>query len=105
MATIAPSREHNNTVHALNRTIHVLAEQRRLPLVDLYGQIERVDVFSLLEEDGVHLTWEESHGRPRRAAFIRSGYLLRSWAIVMRKAMDVKEKVLDVVRARRVTPV
>jgi hypothetical protein len=102
MATITPSREHNNVVQTLNRAIQAVAEQRRLPLLDLYGQIERlgVDVFSLLAEDGVHLTWEDRPVRPRRAAFIRSGYLLRSWAIV-RKAMDVKEKVVDAASARR----
>jgi hypothetical protein len=83
----------------MNEALGRLAEARKLPLLDIYAEMERriQNVFDFLEDDGVHLTSDPPEGPPTEETFLKSGYLLRSY-LTVRKGMEVKEKVFDVLR-------
>jgi hypothetical protein len=53
------------------------------------------NIFEFLEGDGLHLTWNPPKGPPTKQNFLKSGYLLRCY-LTVRKGMEVKEKVFDV---------
>jgi hypothetical protein len=101
LATVTPSLAHNDQVLRMNDGLKALAERRRVPLLDVYAAMSALcaDVSVFLGEDGVHLTWREPKGGPGAADFLRSGYLLRGYVIV-RKGMEVWDKVLDAPPAR-----
>lgn len=58
IATVTPSRSPNDGVQRMNGALRALAERRKLPLVDVYAEMERLNdnVLDFLGEDGVHLT-------------------------------------------------
>jgi lysophospholipase L1-like esterase len=97
LSTLAPFRDQHEEVLKANEALRKLAEQKKLPLLDLYAEMENrnKDIFEFLAEDGVHLTWTRPKGRPTEANFLKSGYSLRCY-LTVRKGMEVKEKVFDV---------
>jgi hypothetical protein len=96
LATITPHREKNDEVLRANEALRNIARQRLLPIVDVYAELERrsANIFDFLEEDGVHLTANVPEGPATEENFLKCGYLLRCYLIV-RKGLEVKEKVLD----------
>jgi hypothetical protein len=101
LATVTPSRAADDDVEAMNDSLRELARRRRLPVVDVYAAMAHLNeqVLEFLDEDGVHLTWEHPTRAPTVADFRRSGYLLRCYLII-RKAMEVKAKVLEPLEPR-----
>jgi len=97
LSTLAPFREQHDDVLKTNEALRKLAEQKKLPLLDLYAEMKNrnKDVFEFLADDGVHLTWTPPKGRPTEEHFLKSGYSLRCY-LTVRKGMEVKEKVFDV---------
>lgn len=96
VATVTPLRGLDEGVSMVNDALRSVAERRRLPLVDVHAQMQRLarDVQVFVEPDGVHPTFDAAAQAPAPEGFLRSGYLLRGWLIV-RTAMEVKARVLD----------
>jgi hypothetical protein len=99
LSTLTPCRTGNEAVLAANRELRRLAEERTLPLLDIYGELasRNANVFEFLDDDGVHLTVGRSKGPPTEAHFLESGYLLRCY-LTVRKAMAVKARVFDCIQ-------
>ncbi len=96
LSTITPSKGNNNQILKTNRLIRKLAKERKLPLLDIYGEMKKrkKNIFGYLQEDGIHLTWNPPEGPATEKNFLKSGYLLRCY-LTVRKAMEIKEKVFD----------
>src|SRR5713226_9695517 len=89
LSTLAPFREQHEEVLKANEALRKLAEQQKLPLLDIYAEMENrnKDIFEFLAEDGVHLTWKPPTGRPTEENFLKSGYSLRCY-LTVRKGME-----------------
>jgi hypothetical protein len=97
LSTLAPFREQHKDVLTMNTALRELSKKKQLPLLDIYAEMEKrnENIFEFLAEDGVHLTWKESKGRPTEKNFLKSGYSLRGY-LTVRKGMEVKKRVFDV---------
>ena len=97
LSTLAPFREQHEDVLIMNTALRELSKKKQLPLLDIYAEMEKrnENIFEFLAEDGVHLTWKESKGRPTEKNFLKSGYSLRGY-LTVRKGMEVKKKVFDI---------
>lgn len=89
---------HNEFVRQYNAAYVALARKKRIPIVDLYGEIitrAPSDWKSkLISADGIHFTGELAGGPPTPENLARCGYLLRCWSAV-RKLSEVKARAID----------
>jgi len=95
LSTLPPYKGRGADVDAFNDAIRKLAEKKKVPLIDLFGEMKARN--ANLDEwlsDGVHLTNKDPAAAPTAENFRKCGYLLRCWANV-HKLMEVKAKVLD----------
>ena len=94
LSTIPPMKAKMAQAEAYNAELKKLAEKKKVPLLDLYGEMKAVsaDPTVFLDPgDGVHLTANASNAAPTPDNFKKSGYLCRCYFNV-KKAMEVKEK-------------
>lgn len=92
----------NELVRQYNERYVALARERKIPIIDLYGEFTtRAPAGAwktqLLNKDGIHFSPELAGGPPTEENLARSGYLLRCWLSVQ-KLKDVKSKVIDQVK-------
>jgi len=102
VSTVPPVRGKEDAVKAFNITLGDLAKEKKIPVIDYYGEILKRRPTdwqgSLISEDGVHPTGD--HGgasagsEPTEENLKNSGYLLRG-VLSVRKILEVKTKVLD----------
>ncbi len=89
---------------ALNARCLSLAAMRKLPVIDLYGEIVSRQggekyLGTLVTADGTTLTYDKSAGPPTEENLKSCGYLLYNY-LTVQKLKEVKEKVLDKRRSR-----
>jgi lysophospholipase L1-like esterase len=102
VSTIPPAKGKDELVKAYNAALAEIAREKKIPLLDYYGEIVKRRpndwLGTLLSNDGVHPTAEQggaSQGsEPTEENLKNSGYLLRGFLSV-RKIAEVKSKVLD----------
>src|SRR5262249_53338113 len=98
LSTIPPRKADKAApTEAYNAEIKKLAEKKKIPLLDLYGEMKAVDsnVETFLCPDGVHLSYAGGPTEePTAENFKKCGYLMRCYVNVI-KAMEVKAHVLD----------
>jgi lysophospholipase L1-like esterase len=95
LSTIPPYAGRMPAVEAYNAELRKLAEKKKVPLLDLFGEMKVRN--PRLEEwlsDGVHLTYDGPANAPTAENFRKCGYLLRCYVNVL-KAMEVKARVID----------
>ncbi len=101
LTTLPPARSkrmHDN-VKAYNDLYLSLAAARKIPIIDLYGEMVsrrpggKWDG-TLVGRDGVHLTHQLADGPPTEENLKSCGYLLRCW-LTVQKLKEVKAKVID----------
>jgi len=104
LTTLPPARSErmHQRIREINRRYLSLAAARKLPIIDLYGQMlsrQPGDKWqgSLVGPDGVHLTHKLADGPPTKDNLANCGYLLRCW-LTVQKLKEVKEKVIDKAR-------
>jgi lysophospholipase L1-like esterase len=101
LTTLPPARSarmHDN-IRACNRLYLGLAAARKIPVIDLYGEMVSrrpggAWQGTLVGRDGVHLTHKLAEGPPTTANLANCGYLLRCW-LTVQKLKEVKQKVID----------
>jgi lysophospholipase L1-like esterase len=97
VSTLPPCRGKVPQVEAYNAALVELAVKKKIPIVDLYGEMKARagnDLNGYLQGDGVHLSFESAGGPANEANLKKSGYLLRCY-LAIQKGMEVKAKVLD----------
>jgi lysophospholipase L1-like esterase len=98
LSTIPPRKADKAApTEAYNAELKKLAEKKKIPLLDLFGEMKAIDnnLETFLCPDGVHLSYAGGPGEdPTPENFKKCGYLLRCYANVL-KAMEVKTRVLD----------
>ena len=96
LSTIPPMKGKIPQVEAYNAEIKKLAEKKKVPLLDLFGEMKAIDadMMCFLTGDGVHLSFDGANNAPTPENFKKAGYLCRCYFNV-KKAMEVKAKVLD----------
>jgi hypothetical protein len=98
MTTLPPHARRPREIEAYNREIQTLAREKRLPLIDLYGEILRRQPHgwkgTMIQEDGLHLTTTDASGAMQEEKLNRSGQLLRAW-LTIRQLAVLKARVLD----------
>lgn len=91
----------NELARQYNAEYVTLARERKIPLVDLYGEfVTRAPLdwkTKLLVADGDHMTHELGGGPPTPENLASCGYLLRCWCAVQ-KLQEVKAKAIDAAR-------
>jgi len=97
LSTLPPCRGKIQQVEAFNAALRELAVKKKIPVVDLYGEMkaragENLDVY--LQKDGVHLSFEAAGGPATEENLKKSGYLLRCY-LALHKGMEVRAKVFD----------
>ena len=101
LTTLPPTA--NAGMHARVKEINdrylSLAAARKLPIIDLYGEMVSRQPGgkwkgTLVGPDGIHLTHTLSAGPPTEENLANCGYLLRCW-LTVQKLKDVKAKVVD----------
>ncbi len=97
LSTLTPSPAHNVKALRVSQALREFAKAERLPLLDMYAEMEKrnKNVFEFMAEDGLHLTADPPDGPPTEENLRTSGYLLRCY-LTVRKLMEVKQRVLDV---------
>ncbi|KPK84680.1 MAG: hypothetical protein AMJ81_05000 [Phycisphaerae bacterium SM23_33] len=101
LTTLPPARGermHAN-VKQINARYLSLAAARKIPIIDLYGEMVSRQPDgkwqgTLVGPDGVHLTHGLADGPPTQENLKNCGYLLRCW-LTVQKLKEVKEKVVD----------
>lgn len=91
-------------IREINARYLSLAADRKLPIIDLYGEfLSRRPGgtwrTTLVGPDGVHLTAELASGPPTEENLKKCGYLLRCY-LTVQKLQEVKAKVLDKAKAK-----
>ncbi len=107
LSTIPPYVGKEEVVKGYNGALQELARERKLPLIDYWGEIMKRRPAdwkgTLVSEDGVHPTVNQGGAdpgsEPTEQNLKNSGLLLRGWLSV-RKIAEVKERVLDPLRRR-----
>jgi lysophospholipase L1-like esterase len=95
LSTIPPMTGKNPQVEAYNAELKKLAEKKKIPLLDLFGEMKAVNAdLDKWLSDGVHLTFANAGGAPTAENFKNAGYLLRCYCNIM-KMMEVKARVID----------
>ena len=97
LSTIPPRKADKAApTEAYNAELKKLAEKKKVPLLDLYGEMKAVDagLETFLCPDGVHLSFNGAAEEPKPENFKKAGYLLRCYCNVL-KAMEVKTHVID----------
>lgn len=96
LATVTPCRDYQEQVRDMNAALRQLAAKLRMPLLDLYGEMERrtPNVLLYLADDGYHLNIEAVQGPATEDNLRKGGYLARAY-LTVRKGMLVKAEVLD----------
>ncbi len=89
-------------VKQINKRYLSLAAARKLPIIDLYGEMvsrQRGGKWkgTLVGGDGIHLTHALSAGPPTKENLANCGYLLRCW-LTVQKLKQIKAKVVDVAK-------
>jgi lysophospholipase L1-like esterase len=95
VSTIPPMAGKNPQVEAYNAELKKLGEKKKIPVLDLFGEMKAVNVN--LDEwlsDGVHLTFADPAGAPTVDNFKKTGYLFRCYCNIL-KAMEVKARAID----------
>jgi lysophospholipase L1-like esterase len=95
LSTIPPMKDKNAVVEKYNAELKKLAEKKKIPLIDLFGELKAIN--PELDDwlsDGVHLTAGNAAAAPTLEALKKSGYLARCYFNVL-KLMEVKAKVID----------
>jgi lysophospholipase L1-like esterase len=95
LSTIPPIKGKVPQVEAYNAELKKLAEKKKVPLLDLFGEMKAIsaDPTVFLDGDGVHLSHDGAGAAPTPDNFKKCGYLTRCYLNV-KKAMEVKEKVV-----------
>jgi hypothetical protein len=107
LSTIPPVRGKDEPVKAYNAALTDLARQKKIPLIDFYGEILKrrpTDwMGTLISDDGVHPTADHAGvsaaSEPTEENLKNSGQLLRG-VLSVRKIAEVKAKVLDPLRKK-----
>ena len=96
LSTIPPMKGKIPQVEAYNAELKKLAEKKKVPLLDLFGEMKALDadMMCFLTGDGVHLSFDNAAGAPTVENFKKAGYLCRCYFNVQ-KLMEVKGKVID----------
>jgi hypothetical protein len=102
LSTIPPIKGKDEAVKAVNAGLLALAKEKKIPLIDYYGEILKrrpTDwLGTLISDDGVHPTagtnGVDAGSAPTEENLKNSGYLLRGWLSV-RKVAEIKAAVLD----------
>ena len=99
LTMLPPNKPAMAAVKAINAKFLSLAAKKKVPVVDLYGEIlaRRPGdswVGTLTNKDGRRLSIDVAEGPPTKENLAKGGYLLRSW-LVVQKLKEVKAKVLD----------
>ena len=96
LSTIPPMKGKIPQVEAYNAELKKLAEKKKVPLLDLFGEMKAIDadMMCFLTGDGVHLSFDNPGGAPTVDNFKKTGYLCRCYFNVL-KLMEVKGKVID----------
>jgi lysophospholipase L1-like esterase len=103
LQTVAPRSDAraNEFSRKYNELFLALARERKIPIVDLYGEfVTRApnDAWkTALLSDGVHFTHGVAGGPPTEENLAKCGYLLRCWLSVQ-KLKDIKKDVIDKAR-------
>jgi len=88
----------DDAVKAYNGALAELVKEKKLPLIDFYGEIVKRRpndwLGTLISGDGVHPTGENAGAEPTEENLKSSGHLLRG-VLSVRKIAEVKAKVLD----------
>jgi lysophospholipase L1-like esterase len=99
LMTLPPAKGFNPRVQALNEKYLTLAAEKKVPIIDLYGQMlsRRPGTTwqgTLVGGDGVHLTYQKANGPPTEENLKNCGYLLRCW-LAVQKLKEIKKEVVD----------
>ena len=95
LSTIPPMTGKNPQVETYNAELKKLAEKKKIPLLDLFGEMKAVNPeLDKWLSDGVHLTFAKAGGEPTVENFKSTGYLFRCYCNIV-KAMEVKQRVID----------
>ncbi|KKL79297.1 hypothetical protein LCGC14_2016250 [marine sediment metagenome] len=107
LQTLPPARSKRKhaDIKAYNGLYLALAKARKIPVIDLYGEMVSRQPGgkwqgTLVGGDGVHLTHKLSSGPASKENLANCGYLLRCWLSVQ-KLKQVKAKVIDKARKAR----
>lgn len=98
LSTIPPVKGKDDAVKAYNAALAELVKEKKLPLIDYYGEIVKRRpndwMGTLISGDGVHPTGENVGAEPTEDNLKSSGHLLRG-VLSVRKIAEVKAKVID----------
>ena len=98
LSTLPPYRGKADRVAAFNTSLRELATRRKVPLLDLYQEMQARAGDEMeknyLSADGVHLTYASAAGPATPENLKISGYLLRCY-LAVHKGREVKAQVLD----------
>ncbi|GIW83026.1 MAG: hypothetical protein KatS3mg105_4833 [Gemmatales bacterium] len=98
LSTLPPYRGRDKQVDAYNAALRSLARKKKIPLLDLYGEMDAragKDMQKLyLSRDGVHLSPASAAGPPTPENLKQCGYLLRCY-LAVHKGMEVKKRIFD----------
>ena len=99
LVTLPPDKTCHDEVKAINAKYLALAEQKRLPVLDLYGEVLSRQpgekwVNTLTDSEGRKLSVDNATGPATPENLNKYGYLLKSW-LVVQKLKEVKEKAID----------
>jgi lysophospholipase L1-like esterase len=107
VTTLPPIRGKDEAVKAFNAVLADLAKEKKIPLIDYYGEVLKrrpTDwLGTLISDDGVHPTGDHggasASSEPTEENLRNSGYLLRG-VLSVRKILEVKAKVLDAAKKK-----
>ena len=98
LSTIPPMKGKDDAVKAYNGALAELAKEKKLPLIDFYGEILKRRpkdwLGTLIGADGVHPSGDNAGAEPTEENLKNSGQLLRG-VLTVRKIAEVKAEVLD----------